>query len=116
MPSTSFIRGIKKGKLLGKEFRGVLLDMLVLLHCGQGRALLKKSRSQWFKMEEQVRDWSKLVELMLTVCLLETSLLGYYQKKILGIQVARCVCHIRISRCSCGVFICSLFILLVIAS
>ena len=65
MLSTSFSKGIKEGKLMDKEFKGVLLNMLVLLHCGQGRALLKKSRIQWFKTEEQVRDWSKLVELML---------------------------------------------------
>ena len=65
MPSTSFSKGIKEGKLMGKEFRGVLLNMLVLVHCGKGRDLLKKSRSEWFKTEEQVRGWSKLVELLL---------------------------------------------------
>ncbi len=65
MPSTSFSKGIKEGKLMGKEFRGVLLNMLVLLHCGTGRSLLRSSRSQWFKTEMQVADWSMLVELLL---------------------------------------------------
>ena len=65
MPSTSFSKGIKAGKLMGKEFRGVLLNMLVLLHCGTGRSLLRSSRSKWFKTELQVRDWSMLVELLL---------------------------------------------------
>ena len=63
MPSTSFAKGIKEGKLMGKEFRGVLLNILVLLHSTAGRKILKDNKK--FKEPEQISDWSMLVELLL---------------------------------------------------
>jgi hypothetical protein len=65
MPSASFSKGIKVGKLMGKEFRGVLLCMLVMAHSGTGRSILSSSRSQHFTTDEQVQAWCHLLELLL---------------------------------------------------
>jgi hypothetical protein len=65
MPSTSFAKGIKEGKLMGKEFRGVLLNILVLLHSTAGRKILRSSTKKKIKEPEQIADWSMLVELLL---------------------------------------------------
>ena len=40
MPGTSFTRGIQVGKLMGKDYRGVLVIILVMVNSTKGRAIL----------------------------------------------------------------------------
>ncbi len=63
LPSTNFSKGIKSGKLMGKEYRGVLLIMAALLRCTKGRELLGTKNK--FKQDHKKDDWLLLVELML---------------------------------------------------
>ena len=63
MPGTAFSRGIQVGKLMAKDYRGVLLIILAMLRSTKGRAILNKYRS--FKKESDLDDWILLVELML---------------------------------------------------
>ena len=64
-PRTKFGKGILKGKLMAKEFSGVLLIMAVLLRSKAGRDILKSGRKKNFRGEEQIRDWTLLVETLL---------------------------------------------------
>ena len=63
LPHTNFAKGIQKGKLMAKQFRGVLLIMAAVIRSTLGRKLLKKKKS--FGKENGVRDWTLLVELLL---------------------------------------------------
>ena len=62
-PNTNFAKGIQKGKLMARDFRGVLLIMAAVLRSTQGRKLLFKRKK--FGKEAGLRDWTLLVELML---------------------------------------------------
>ena len=61
LPNTNFSKGIQKGKLMGKEYRGVLLVMAVLVRSTKGRQLMGKKMGG----ENGMTDWSVLVELLL---------------------------------------------------
>ena len=63
MPGTAFSRGIQVGKLMAKDYRGVLLIILAMLRSTKGRKILNKYKS--FKKESDLDDWILLVELML---------------------------------------------------
>ena len=63
LPNTNFAKGIQKGKLMARDFRGVLLIMAAILRSTKGRLLLMKRRK--FGGERGLRDWTLLVELML---------------------------------------------------
>ena len=63
MPGTAFSRGIQVGKLMAKDYRGVLLIILAMCRSTKGRKILNKYRS--FKQESDLDDWILLVELML---------------------------------------------------
>ena len=63
VPGTTFTRGIQVGKLMAKDYRGVLLIMLVMLRSTKGRSILKKY--QKFKQASDLDDWILLMELML---------------------------------------------------
>ena len=63
MPGTAFSRGIQAGKLMAKDYRGVLLLMLAIVSSGKGQRILKKSKN--FKQDSDVKDWILLIELML---------------------------------------------------
>ena len=63
MPGTAFSRGIQVGKLMAKDYRGVLLIILAMLRSTKGRKVLNKYKS--FKKESDLDDWILLVELML---------------------------------------------------
>ena len=63
LPYTNFAKGIQKGKLMAKQYRGVLLVMAALLRSTLGRKLLKAKKS--FGKENGLRDWTLLVELLL---------------------------------------------------
>ena len=63
LPKTNFSKGIQKGKLMAKEFRGVLLIMAAVVHSTDGRSLLKKRRLMGG--EDGITDWSMLIETLL---------------------------------------------------
>jgi len=63
LPHTNFAKGIQKGKLMAKQFRGVLLIMAAVIRSTLGRKLLMKKKS--FGKEDGLRDWTLLVELLL---------------------------------------------------
>ena len=64
-PRTKFAKGILKGKLMAKEYTGVLLVMAAILQCQKGRELLKSARKKNFKTDWAIRDWVLLVETLL---------------------------------------------------
>jgi len=61
-PKTKFSNGIRKGKLMAKEYTGILLCMLMCLKCGKGQKLL--ARKKLFKGTYLV-DWVMLIETLL---------------------------------------------------
>ena len=63
LPNTNFAKGIQKGKLMARDFRGVLLIMAAVLRSTKGRDLLFRRRR--FGQATGLRDWTLLVELML---------------------------------------------------
>ena len=63
LPNTNFSRGIRKGKLMAKEYRGVLLVMAAVLKSTLGRSILMRKKR--FGKAEGLRDWILLVELLL---------------------------------------------------
>lgn len=63
LPNTNFAKGIQKGKLMARDFRGVLLIMAAVLASNKGRQLLFERKK--FGKEVGLRDWTLLVELML---------------------------------------------------
>ena len=63
VPLCKFKSGIRKGKLMAKEFRGVLLVMAALLRSTKGRELLRPNTN--FRTEVQIKDWTVLVEMLL---------------------------------------------------
>ena len=65
IPNARFSKGIQEGKLMGKEYRGILLLMLVMLHSGAGRSILKRGRASLLKEDHVITDWSMVVELLL---------------------------------------------------
>jgi hypothetical protein len=64
-PRTKFAKGILKGKLMAKEYTGVLLVMAALLQSKKGKELLTSARRKDFKAVGQISDWILLVETML---------------------------------------------------
>ena len=62
-PNTNFSKGIMSGKLMAKEFRGVLLIMAAVLASKKGSKLLKSKKT--FGKEAGLKDWTLLVELLL---------------------------------------------------
>ena len=63
MPGTAFSRGIQAGKLMAKDFRGILLIMCAILRSTKGREILSKRNNFW--ETTALDDWILLVELML---------------------------------------------------
>ena len=63
IPYTNFAKGIQKGKLMAKQFRGVLFVMAATIRSSLGRKLLMKKKR--FGGEAGLRDWTLLVELLL---------------------------------------------------
>ena len=65
MPKTNFANGIQKGKIMAKEFSGVMLIIAAILRSREGRRLLSGSRKKNFRDAWLIRDWILLVETML---------------------------------------------------
>ncbi|MBT8188470.1 MAG: hypothetical protein KJO73_12330 [Croceitalea sp.] len=64
LPKTNFAKGIQKGKIMAKEFSGILLNVAAILQSPDGRALLAGARSNNFD-EDALDDWTLLVETLL---------------------------------------------------
>ena len=64
-PWTKFFKGIYKGKLMAKEYTGVLLIMAALLWSEKGKSLLSKACKKDFCEEGKLSDWVMLVETLL---------------------------------------------------
>ena len=62
-PKTTFSNGIRRGKLMAKEFPGTLLCMAAVLRCTGSRDRLLSKKSMFDK--KMVRDWTLLVETLL---------------------------------------------------
>ncbi|MEM7375605.1 MAG: hypothetical protein AAF587_43840 [Bacteroidota bacterium] len=62
-PKTGFTKGISQGKLMGTEYRGVLLIMAAVLRSTAGRSFLMKKKR--FGKETGLADWTMLVKLLL---------------------------------------------------
>jgi len=62
MPKCKFKQGIRRGKIMAKEFRGILLVMAAILRCKKGRDLLANSE---FFSPTFLNDWTLLVEVLL---------------------------------------------------
>ncbi len=66
LPKTNFSKGINKGKIMGKEFNGVLLIMATIMHSALGREILMtKPKSKKFAKEYLLQDWIMLIETLL---------------------------------------------------
>ena len=65
MPRTNFTRGIQKGKLMAKEYSGVLLLIATILRSDKGRSILSACRKKNFNDDWLIADWSLLVETLL---------------------------------------------------
>ncbi len=63
LPNTNFARGIKEGKLMAKDYRGVLLILAAVLRSSSGRKLLGSKKR--FREDHKKDDWLLLVELLL---------------------------------------------------
>ena len=64
VPKCKFSEGIRKqGKLMAKEYRGVLLVMAAILRSTEGQKLLKRNKN--FKEDFLIKDWLLLVEMLL---------------------------------------------------
>ena len=67
LPRTKFKKGINKGKLMGKEYIGVLLLIAAILRSTKGRSLLREARNtkKYFGQDYQIQDWIILVETLI---------------------------------------------------
>lgn len=63
MPKCQFKQGIVKGKLMAKEFRGILLVIAAVLRSDKGRDLLRSNPN--FKNTKLIQNWVLLVETVL---------------------------------------------------
>ena len=63
MPKCKFKAGIRKGKLMAKEFRGILLVIAAVLRSSEGRKRLMKNPN--FSEDVYMKDWLLLVEMLL---------------------------------------------------
>ena len=64
-PRTKLGNGVAKGKLMAKEFTGVMLILSAMLRVQAGVDLFRTARKKNFREEWQRRDWILLIETML---------------------------------------------------
>jgi len=66
MPKTNFARGLLKGgKIMGKEYSGVLLLLATVLQSGKGSNLLLKGNGSKFKGNGVLKNWQMMAETLL---------------------------------------------------
>jgi hypothetical protein len=84
MPITQFSTGIQQGKLMAKEYPGVLLLMAMILRSTAGSKLLLAKKNSTFAHDDVVSEWIELVEtlLMWEVWLKSDNLLCISGKKL----------------------------------
>jgi hypothetical protein len=63
LPKTKFSGGIRRGKLMAKEYTGIILVLLITIKSAKGQAMLKKRPK--FRVESTVLDWIMLLETLL---------------------------------------------------
>ena len=64
LPGTNFSKGIRHGgKMMAKEYRGILLVMLAMCRCTKGRSILNSAG--FFKLDTSKDDWILLLEMLL---------------------------------------------------
>ena len=82
LPATNFSQGIRGGKLMAKDYRGVLLIMAVVMRSSEGRKLMGTKRK--FKQEYKKDDWLLLVELLLEweACLCQPTMKKKHVKRL----------------------------------
>jgi hypothetical protein len=65
LPKSAFTKGIRGGKIMAKEFEGVLLLLAVVLQSSEGQNILRRSQSRNFVHRHQIQDWVLLLETLL---------------------------------------------------
>jgi hypothetical protein len=65
MPITQFSNGIQQGKLMAKEYPGVLLLMATILRSTTGSKLLLAKKNSTFAHDDVLSEWIELVETLL---------------------------------------------------
>ena len=73
LPRTNFNKGIKRGKLMAHEMSGLILVLLTVIRSTQGREALlnhgrgkgKGTQKEHFDSLQKIRDWVRLLELLL---------------------------------------------------
>lgn len=65
MPKAKFSNGIQEGKLMAKEFTGVLLCMVACLRSTRGQNLLRTKKKKHFGSNAKISDWIMLIEILL---------------------------------------------------
>lgn len=63
MPKCMFKQGIRKGKLMANEFRGILLVIAAVLRSEEGKSKLRSNNN--FSRPWQIANWGMLVEMLL---------------------------------------------------
>ena len=64
-PKTKFAGGITRGKLMAKEYPGILVCMAAVLRSTKGRNMLLGAYTSNFRKKGVLKDWIMLVEIML---------------------------------------------------
>ena len=61
MPKTKFSGGIRRGKLMAKEYVGILLVLLITIKSPKGQAIMTH-RNTYFRNPQIIRNWIMLLE------------------------------------------------------
>ena len=64
MPNTRFPNGIRRSKMNGKRFTGVLVCLLAAICSEQGQQVLRKSNKKW-RVPGKIEDWIMMLETLL---------------------------------------------------
>ena len=64
LPKTKFANGVRRGKLMAKEYPGILLCLASILQCQGARTLLRQKRRK-FKKKSVIPDWQVLIDTLL---------------------------------------------------
>ena len=63
LPKTKFSGGIRRGKLMAKEYTGIMLVLLITIKSAKGQEMLKKRVH--FRLKSTITDWIMLLETLL---------------------------------------------------
>ena len=65
LPKTNFSNGIQRGKIMAREFSGLLLVMATIVMSTSGRKHLMTAGKQNFAKDCLINDWTLLIETLL---------------------------------------------------